>query len=194
MRLDQPRIEPTTDADLDDETRALLAPLAQNGRVLNIFRTLAWHPKLLKRWMVFGNHVLGRSTLPARERELVILRAGYVCASGYEWAQHVAIGRREGLTDPEIERIVDGPNADGWSADDSKLLAATDELITDKFISGPTWEALSARWSKQQLMDIVFTVGQYTLVSMALNTFGVQIDDGVDRFPPELFAGDRFPS
>ena len=106
----------------------------------------------------------------------------------------MAIGRRAGLTDTEIERIAVGPNADGWSADESILLAATDELISDKFISGPTWEALSARWSKQQLMDIVFTVGQYTLVSMALNTFGVQIDDGVDRFPPQLFAGDRFPS
>jgi len=194
MRLDQPRIEPITDAELDDDTRDLFSTMGQNGRVLNIFRTLAWHPKLLKRWLVFGNHVLGKSTLPARERELIILRAGYVCASGYEWAQHVAIGRREGLSDAEIERIADGPNADGWSTDDSILLAATDELVSDKFISGPTWEALQARWNRQQLMDIVFAVGQYTLVSMALNTFGVQIDDGVDRFPPALFAGDRFPS
>ncbi len=197
MRLDQPRIEPTTSADWDDDSRPLLESIERNsGSVLNIFRTLARHPKLLKRWVVFGNHVLGGTTLPvrARERELIILRTGYLCGSGYEWAQHVAIGRRSNLTDDEIRRIVDGSGASEWSADDSVLLEAVDELISDSFISGPTWAALSKRWNQQQLMDIVFAVGQYNLVSMALNTFGVQIEEGVDRFPPELFANGTFPS
>jgi 4-carboxymuconolactone decarboxylase len=195
MRIDQPRIRPTTSADWDDDARPLLESLERgNGRLLNIFLTLARHPKLMKRWVVFANHVLFGSTLPARERELIILRTGYLCASGYEWAQHVAIARRASVTDDEIARIAEGPDAKGWSADDSLLLEATDELVGDKFISGPTWEALTARWNDKQLMDIVFTVGQYTLVSMALNSFGVQIEDDVERFPPELFATGRFPS
>jgi 4-carboxymuconolactone decarboxylase len=195
MRIDQPRIRPTTSADWDDDARPLLESLQRgSGKLLNIFLTLARHPKLMKRWMVFANHVLFGSTLPARERELIILRTGYLCASGYEWAQHVAIARQASITDDDIARIAEGPDAKGWSADDSLLLEATDELVGDKFISGPTWEALTARWSDQQLMDIVFTVGQYTLVSMALNSFGVQIEDDAERFPPELFASGRFPS
>jgi 4-carboxymuconolactone decarboxylase len=195
MRLDQPRIAPTSPEDWDDDSRPLMEKLEQsNGRLLNIFLTLARHPKLMKRWLVFGNHVLFGSTLPARERELAILRTGYLCGSGYEWAQHVAIARQAAISDEEIARITAGPDADGWSADDSLLLEATDELVSDKFISGPTWEVLQARWSDQQLMDLVFTVGQYTLVSMALNSFGVQIEDGVERFPAELFTGGRFPA
>src|SRR4029079_13881948 len=112
---------------------------------------------------------------------------GYLGASGYEWAQHVAIARRSNVTDDEIRRIVAGPDDASWSADDRVLLEAVDELVSDTFISGPTWDSLAHRWSEQQLMDIVFTVGQYLLVSMALNSFGVQIEDGVDRFPPELY-------
>jgi len=195
MRLDQPRIEPTTPEDWNDDSRPILQAVEQNnGFIHNIFLTLARHPKLLKRWSVFGNHVLGGSTLPARERELLILRTGYLCGSGYEWAQHVAIARRSAVTDDEIRRLAAGPTAGEWSADDRVLLEAADELVSDTFISGPTWSSLAQRWNEQQLMDIVFTVGQYVLVSMALNSFGVQIEDRVERFPPELFVDGQFPS
>ena len=116
MRLTKPRIEPLAVEELDDESRAAFAQ-----RPLNIFCTLARHPKLLKRWMVFGNHVLNKSSLPPRERELVILRVGWLCQAGYEWGQHVAIGRAAGLGDEEIERIADGPEAAGWSELDRLL-------------------------------------------------------------------------
>jgi len=194
MRLDQPRI-PLTDRDQwNDDTRPLLQAIERNsGRLLNIFRTMANHPKLTKRWMVFANHVLGGSTLPPRERELIILRTGYLCGSGYEWAQHVGIGRAAGLTDDEITRI-GVPGLAGWSDADSTLLAATDQLVHDKFIDDATWAALSGTWNQQQLMDIVFAVGQYTLVSMALNSFGVQIEGDTPKFPPALFRDGRFPA
>lgn len=195
MRLSRPRIEPATEADWTEDTRPTLTAVRDGnaGRVLNVFATMARHPKLFKRWIVFANHVLGGSTLPARERELIILRTGYVAKSGYEWAQHVAIARRVGVTDAEIERLIDGPTT-GWADADRVLLQATDELLADHFITDATWTALRATWSQQQCMDIVFAVGQYCLVSMALNTFGVQLEDDTERFPPALFAGGRFPA
>ncbi len=88
MRLTQPRLEPLDEEQWNDETRELLASLRMEGRVFNIFRTLATHPKLLKRWLVFGNHILYKSTLPPRERELLILRIGWLCRAEYEWGQH----------------------------------------------------------------------------------------------------------
>lgn len=194
MRIRQPRILPVTEADWTDDSRPVLAANSARGPVLNVFATIARHPKLLKRWVVFANHVLNGSTLPARERELVILRTGFVCRSGYEWAQHAAIGRLAGLTDFEIARIVEGPDAPGWTTADQLLLRATDELVTDHFISETTWSALAQQWSEQQLMDLVFAVGQYTLVSMALNSFGVQLEETTGRFPAEQFVDDLFPA
>ncbi|MDQ3012738.1 MAG: carboxymuconolactone decarboxylase family protein, partial [Acidobacteriota bacterium] len=105
MVLTEPRLEPLTEEQLDDGTRRILDRARMRGRVLNIFRTLAHHPKLLERWMVFGTHVLSKSTLPAREREMLILRIGWLCRSEYEWGQHVLIGSQAGLTNEEIERI-----------------------------------------------------------------------------------------
>ena len=183
MRLTQPRIPPVTDeSTLGSEARELLR--ATNlGPAVNIFGTLIHHPKLFKRWLVFANHVLFKSTLPARDRELLILRTGWRCGAEYEWGQHVIIGKAAGLSDEEITRIAEGPDAPGWDSFDVALLHAADELHDDHFISDPTWEALGERYSSQQLMDVVFAVGQYTLVSMALNSFGVQLDPGVPGFP-----------
>ena len=184
-RLRKARVEPQEPADWDADTRAELKGLlnAPSGKPLNIFGTLSHHPKLLKRWLVFGNHVLGKSTLPARERELVILRIGWLCRAEYEWGQHVVIGKATGLSDEEIVRITKGADTPGWDAFDATLLRATDELHGDACISDPTWAALSERYDTQQLMDLVFAVGQYNLVSMALNTLGVQLDEGIAGFP-----------
>jgi 4-carboxymuconolactone decarboxylase len=164
--------------DWDDETRALLGDNA-----LNVFATFAHHPKLMKRWLVFGNHVLAKSTLPARDRELLVLRTGWNCRAPYEWGQHVAIARAIGVTDAEIARVAEGPDAAGWSEDDALLLRAADELHVDQTLSDPTYETLAARYDVQQLLDLVFTVGQYHLVSMALNTFRAERDDDVSGVP-----------
>ena len=149
---------------------------------MNIYRTLAAHPKLLKRWAVFGTHVLYKSTLPARERELLIVRTGWLCRSEYEWGQHVIIAKGVGVTDEEIEGVMAGPDAEGWDAFDAALVRAADELHEDSFISDGTWEALSERFDTQQLIDVIFAVGQYHVVSMALNSLGVQLDEGVAGF------------
>ena len=193
MRIRTPRIQPTTEADWTDDSRPVMAANSRSGPPLNVFATIARHPKLLKRWVVFANHVLNGSTLPPRERELVILRTGYLCRSGYEWAQHVAIGRAVGVTDSDIEQLTVGSTAEGWAERERVLLRATEQLVADHFVDDATWAALAADWNQQQLMDLVFAVGQYTLVSMALNSFGVQLEDSTERFPADQFVDGLFP-
>jgi 4-carboxymuconolactone decarboxylase len=186
MRLGKPRIAPLSDGELSEDQKTALAPFFATGRVLNIFRTLANAPKALTRFNEWGGYVLSRrNDLPPREREIVILRIGYLCRSGYEWTQHKAIGLREGLTAEEIERIKAGPDALGWSAADRALLLATDDLHREQFVTEASWAALSEHFSEKQRMDVVFTTAQYTQVSMILNSFGVQLDAG-QTLDPDL--------
>lgn len=184
MRLKEPRIAPLQNADLDAEQQEIVAPMGD--RVLNIFRTMIQAPKAAKGFLAWGNYVLSKKNdLPAREREIVILRIGYLCKSGYEWTQHVPIGVRAGLTDDEVARIKGGADAGGWSPADQALLRAADELHHDQFITDATWAALKAHFTDKQCMDVVFTAGQYTQVSMILNSFGVQLDAG-QTLDPDL--------
>jgi|SRR5580658_6289330 4-carboxymuconolactone decarboxylase len=188
MRLTAPRIAPLQDSELTDEQREALAPMSAGGRApLNIFRTLARAPKALTRFNEWGSYVLSRrNSLPAREREIVILRVGFLCKSGYEFTQHTRIGLNEGLTEDEIKKIKAGADA-GWSAPDAALIRAADELVKDHFVTDSTWAELSRHFDEKQRMDVVFTAGQYTQVSMFLNTFGVQLDQG-QVLDPDLRA------
>lgn len=187
MRLAKPRISPLPKSQWTEEQHEALSGSlgigTTDGEVVNVLATLARYPKLLRAWGPFGGHILGDSSLPPREREILILRIGWLCRSAYEFGQHTLIGKAAGLEDAEIRRITEGPDAPGWSDADALLLRAVDELHGDAFISDATWNALVERYDESQLMDIVFTVGQYNLVSMALNSFGVQLDGGVPGFP-----------
>ena len=190
MHLTAPRIEPVDLDRLDAEQRAALAPFLENnggkvggGRVLNIFRTLAHAPKALTAFLGWGGYILSRrNALSERDRELVILRTGYNCRSGYEWTQHKRIGLGCGLTEAEIERIKAGPDADGWTDLDRAMLRAVDELTGQHFVTDATWAALAPLGDKGR-MDLVFTVGQYTQVSMILNSFGIQVEEGWEVDP-----------
>jgi hypothetical protein len=95
----------------------------------------------------------------------------------------VVIGKQCSLTDEEIRHITEGPDAEGWNPFDVALLRAVDELYIDSFISDTTWNALTERYNTHQLLDVIFTVGQYNLVSMTLNTLGIQMDEGIEGFP-----------
>jgi len=179
MRLSAPRIPPRAPEEWSAEAAEAMRPFVAAGSDYNIFRTLTNHPGLMRRWLVFANHVLFKSTLPPRERELVILRIGYLCRARYEWGQHVLVARQAGMSDAEIRTARTGPDTPGLSELDRLLLRATDELHADAFIGDATWRGLAAHLDTEQLMDLVFTVGQYNLVSMALNSFGVQPDEGL---------------
>jgi len=185
VRLSEPRIFPQKESEWDEDARKLLDGLKKinKGKVTNIAATLANYSKLYNRWRVFGNHVLFKSTLPPRDREILILRIGWLCQAEYEWGQHRIIGKQCGLSDDEIKRIIEGPNAKEWNTFDATLLQAVDELYIDSFISDSTWQNLATKYNEHQLIDLVFTVGQYNLVSMVLNTLGVQLEDGIEGFP-----------
>ncbi len=188
----KPRIPPLSLAAADPATRELLSRLdlvrGSDTTVLNVMGTLAQHPELLRRWLGFATYLLNDSTLEPRLRELVVLRVGWRCRSPYEWGQHVHVGRRAGVTDADLERLTRGPEASGWTEAEATALRAVDELIDRRTITDATWEQLARHFATQNVLDLVFLVGQYQLVSAALNACRVERDDGLDEtripFPP----------
>ncbi len=157
-------------------------------RGLNVLGVMARHPPLAKAFMTFNAHVSGASTLSVRERELMILRISWLRQSEYEYMQHVILGLRAGLTEAEIDRVQLGPDALGWDANDADLVRAVDELKENARIEAPTWARLAQRYSIPQLMDLVFVVGCYEILAMAINSFDTQQDPGVAPLDPAIKA------
>jgi len=186
FRLTEPRLAPLTESQWNEEQTKLLTPLKRDdGSVFNVFATLGRHPKLFDSWTKFAWYILLEQTLPDRDREILILRIGWLCQAEYEFGQHTLSGKSVGLTGEEILRITKGPDEPGWSTSDAALVRVVDALYYDAIISDATWKVLSERYNEHQLMDVIATVGQYNAVSWALNSLGVQLDKGVPGFPED---------
>ncbi|WP_428340647.1 carboxymuconolactone decarboxylase family protein [Mycobacterium sp.] len=142
-----------------------------------LLSTLVRHPKLTRAYLKYSTYLLYGSTLPPRIRELLILRVAHRRDCAYEWSHHVEMSKDVGLTDTDVEAARTG-RAD--NALDSALLCAVDELDEKSKISDQTWAALGERLDEQQRMDLVFTIGNYIALAMALNTFGVEVEDDFD--------------
>jgi 4-carboxymuconolactone decarboxylase len=172
------RLPPLPADQWDDAVDKALAVMLPKERrtpenASNILATFVHHPELIKEFLKFNVHLLFRSTLPARERELAILRVAHRTDSEYEWFQHVKMGLREGLTEGDIAALQRGEAADDF---DRTILTGVDELMDSYELSDATWAALGDRFDARQRMDFVFTIGCYITVAMALKTFGVELD------------------
>ncbi|MFJ9567003.1 carboxymuconolactone decarboxylase family protein [Streptomyces fuscichromogenes] len=170
------RLQPVDERELHEKTLASLAPYRdQDGRIYTIWATLAHHEDALRRFIVFGNHVLGKNTLPLASRELVILRIAARARAAYEWDQHVRIARRAGLTDETIQAAALG-RWDALDEFDQVLLTATDSLLDRQGVDDELWGRLAALLSTEQIIDALYTVGQYLTIATVINTLGVQVE------------------
>lgn len=178
-----PRIPPLPTEQQDQQARELLDGVsAGSAPASNIFSTLVRHPGLFRRWLPFGGKLLGGGKLPARDRELLILRTGSLCQAEYEWAQHREISKSIGISADEIERVRDGSGAAGWDPFEATLLRAAEELHTDCRISDDTWSKLAERYDEKQLIEVPMLVGHYHMVAFTLNSLGVPLEPGLAGF------------
>jgi len=178
-----PLVDPAGDAVGPDLAEMLAKTIVKGGEPLNIFRTLAHHPGLLKRFNVLGGAFLARGLLPAREREIVILRVGWNCRAVYEFGQHTVIGREAGLTDAEIAALASIRAVGPWNDDDQALIALADEICADDCVSEATFAALRPRWNDAELVELVALAGFYRMVSGILNSLGVEPEPGLPGWP-----------
>ena len=151
------------------------------GSIYNIMATMTKHRRLRLKWVLMASHVTYDSSLPPREKEILILRNAWLCRCDYEWDHHVLVGKRTGLSSEEIDQIKKGPNGQGWSPFDIILLRAVDELHKNKILSNETWKTLNERYDTQQLMDLIMVVGAYNMLAMFMNSFGLQTEDCVKK-------------
>ncbi|MET0364426.1 MAG: carboxymuconolactone decarboxylase family protein [Sphingobium sp.] len=160
----------------------------ENGSRTNLVMVLANHPPLGMAFNTFGKHLLLNSTLPARPRELVVLRTSWHLKAEYEWHYHVGYALTAGLTLEEVAGIVDGPDAPVWTGkdEDRAVLSAVDELWEGSRIGDATWAALTRYFSRQQCMDLVFTIGNYVMTSWAIAAFAMPLEEGVDKIGFDL--------
>ena len=178
------RIEPLKQEDFDDEARALVITvreslgLSEHSVMPEAFGTMLKHPGLYRCQMEMGVQLLGKGTLNARERELAVLRVGWLCRAPYEWCQHVDIAKRYGVTAEEIERATRGSAAPGWTPHEAAIVRGVEELLGDQSIADDTWNVLARSWSERQLLEFLAVVGYYVSIAYSQNALRMRLMPG----------------
>ncbi len=157
----------------------------QPHNAVNVRATMALHPGLARALGGLAGFVLNDATTPRRQRELVILRMGWNCQARYEFGQHTLYGKAHGVSDAEVAAVTRPLRTHPWSDEDRVLLQMADDLYTDDCVSDATWAELSARFTVPEIMEFVTSALTYRVVSGFLNSFGVELDEGVPGWPGE---------
>jgi 4-carboxymuconolactone decarboxylase len=147
----------------------------------DIIGLLARHPKMARAFLTFNGFLLQRGELPARLRELTILRVALSRRSAYEWGQHARMAARSDISEDEIARLARGN--DGFEGADRLVLDATDELLAAGHARWETWQALAESLGEHAAMEFIFVVGVYTLSAMAFETWGLPAAPGTAPLP-----------
>ena len=184
MALRRPtRARVAPDPKAAEEARERMRDMPHNA--VNVSATMALHPGLAKALGGLAGYVLNEAAVPRRQRELVILRMGWNCQARYEFGQHTLYGKANGVSDDEVVAVTRPLGCHPWSDEDRVLWQMTDDLYTDDCVSDATWAELTKRWDTPEIIEFVCSALTYRVVSGFLNTFGVELDDGVPGWPGE---------
>lgn len=194
-----PRLPPIPPRQWSDAAREAIAILAEEAskigldpsddtHVQNLPSTQLHHPDLMKTYFPFLRFLLWGGTLPARPRELAILRVAWLRQAEYEWTQHVMIARGAGITDEDIREIAGPIDYGRWAPDDALALRAADELIETACLSDETWTGLSASLDTRQLIELIHVIGNYDLIAMFMKSTRMELEEGLEDVRFAAFA------
>lgn len=186
-----PEIDPLP---LPEATEAgLRAGIPEGLAALNVFRTLLRRPPLAGSVSALLLTLLRGDRLDPRLRELVIMRVGWVTGSEYEWSQHWAIAPLFAVEPDDLLGVREWEAHAGFGPPERSVLAATDEVLRDGAVSDAAWEGCRRHVSAdpEVLLELVGVIGAWQMVAVLLRSLGVELDEGLERWPPDGRAGGR---
>jgi alkylhydroperoxidase family enzyme len=158
---------------------------------LNVFR--AWlHQPELAGWLhelIMG--LLGKGTLDARLRELVIMRLGWATGSDYEWTQHWRIATEVlGVAPDDVLAVRSWRDEERFGPAERAILAATDDVVATGAVGADAFAACASAISAEPavLVELVAVIATWRMVSTFLRSLEVPLEDGVTSWPPDGVA------
>jgi len=172
---------PLVDPGTDDPALAELfkSAAAQQGRVSNLYRTLANSPDMLGAWTGMAWPLRHRPSLERRLRELGIMRVAQRSRAVYEWSHHWRLAEASGVSEAQLRALREWQGSDLFDEREQAILAYTDAIV-DNDVPDAVFEPLRAWFDGGQLVELTLTLTFYCHVSRALLALRIELEDGFD--------------
>lgn len=155
-----------------------LGDLLRSRPSLNLYRILPHAPEAALGFLALGRALLTQTSIAPALREVAILRVGALCRASYEIHQHRQVGRSAGLTEAQIDAVLNLASTGGLDGDQRLVIEFTDAVVRE--VKAP--DALNARvaaaFTDRGWLELIMTIGYYLLVSRVLENVEVDIEEG----------------
>jgi len=175
-----PYLEP---ADLSPADQDLLT------RPITLHKALANSPDAARAFHGLGHYIRYGSKLDPRLRELAILQVGWLARAPYEWSHHVKLGLDFGVTEADIQALIDDTEGKPTALDTltRQVLQAAREITTDGEMADASFTALRAALGTDLVIDLTIAIAFYNAVVRVLATLQIDVEDDylpyLRRFP-----------
>jgi 4-carboxymuconolactone decarboxylase len=164
-------------ASIEEQPEPIREWMAHRGN-LNVFRLLANAPHVFPAWTQMVDELFDSPTFSRRMREVVILRVAHLLGSRYELGQHVGIARTAGLTEQQINAIIDAGDlvAADFSPTERTALDVTTELCTTHRLCDDTFPAAQSAFGDEGLTELLMIISCYYGLALVLNAADLDVD------------------
>jgi AhpD family alkylhydroperoxidase len=157
------------------------------GTPPNLYRCLANHPGLVAAWSDFSRALRHDSRTPRALRELVILRGAQLMRSEYEWAQHLAMARKAGVSEGQIKELAAWKGSKLFNEKERAALLLA-EAVTEGSVSDAVYAEAMRQFDHHDYVELSITAAFYAMVGRMLDAMGVQLEPDMRDYAPKLKA------
>jgi alkylhydroperoxidase family enzyme len=157
------------------------------GTPPNLYHCLANHPRLVAAWSDFSKALRHDTRTPRALRELVILRGAQLMRSEYEWAQHLKMARKAGISDAQIQALSSWKSSNLFDAREKAALGLA-EAVTQGKVSDEVYAEAMRHFDHHDYVELSITAAFYAMVGRMLDAMGVQLEPDFRDYSPKLPA------
>jgi 4-carboxymuconolactone decarboxylase len=184
------RIKPIQEGQAPAEAQEIFDKMKNHGaRVINLYRTLAYNPEVMRDFVKLGNTLLSKTELKPRLRELLILRIASLTGSRYEWAQHQALALQLGVTAEQAAAVTDWSGSRVFSPEEMTALRYADVLVRNEKVNDEISDELHRLFTDKVIVEMTAAIGYWTMVGRFLVALQVDMDNQSVGSASDLYGG-----
>ena len=174
------RLAPLDLARLTPEQRAVADAIVSGprGGLRGPFEPWLRSPVLADRAQKLGEYCRFSTSLPQDLSELAILLTGKRYRAQFEFWAHARLARQAGLPDDIIEAVRLGRTPKFRRDIERVVYDVVSQYFATNRVSDATYKRAIGALGEKGLVDLVGTVGYYSLVSITLNVFQMELPAG----------------
>ena len=155
------------------------------GTPPNLYKALGNHPELVAAWAEFSKTLRHDTRTPRALRELVILRGAQVMRSEYEWAQHLAMARKAGVSEAKIKNLASWRTSSEFSEQEKAALALA-EAVTEGCVSDEVYARAKKHFDDHDYVELALVAAFYAMVGRMIDAMGVELEPEMNNYSPKL--------